>query len=273
MAQSDQYKSENGFIIFILYILQTITVSVEVFIRYKMGERYMTIIRSILLLFFFLLFTVSMDFFIDAFNTFLMGVFIATSLALSLVHAIKAKRRPSKNIEIHSYYNGIPLLQTLFPNQSETIVKTYIEPLFLLLLGVFLFVLGRYKIYPFYGIGLYITVVSLIFFVKSQIEYSIGRSRYLDIIDKKIEGEMLKDAIQGKNAAETKGFSLPVPKTMKPAARQNVEQMYRTLDPALQRLMSKSTEKEPVVELSKSFVETSRELPKDRDEENEITRD
>lgn len=173
-----------------------------------------------------------------------MGLFFFTSFVLAIIHAINAKKRHSKNVEIHSYYNGIPIIGFFLSNDiKESTIKSIIEPTILFLLGLILFVVGRYMIYEFYGIGLYLTCVGIIMFIKGQIEYNIQRNNYLDAFDKKIESETLKDAFEGKNAADNKGFSLPGPKSSNLENRRSVENMYRSLSPELQNLMNKVPEK------------------------------
>lgn len=251
MSQSKAYyKNESSFTIFILTILQTITVSLEVFIRVRMGERYMTILRATWMFCFFLLFWFVMSGWTDAFKTNGIAIFFFLSFFLAMTNAVIARRRHSKNIEIHSYYTGIPLLSMFFPNKEEITIKNFIEPLFLFIIGAILFTVGKYITYETYGLGAYITVVSFVLFIKNQIEYDIARNRYLDVVDKKIESEMLNDAIQGKNPADTKGFSIPGPKNTSQQNRKSVENMYRSLNPELKKLMDKGQEKQQDRDLS-----------------------
>lgn len=241
MSQSkSHYKNESSFTIFFLTLFQIITGSVEVFIRLQMGERYMTILRAVWMLFFFAFFAAIMNEFVIAFNTNTMGLFFFASFVLAIIHAINAKKRHSKNVEIHSYYNGVPIIGLFLSNDiKESTIKSIIEPTILFLLGVVLFVVGRYMIYEFYGIGFYLTCVGIIMFIKGQIEYNLERNRYLDAFDKKIESEVLKGALEGKDAADNKGFSLPGPKSTDLENRKSVENMYRSLSPELQKLMTK----------------------------------
>ena len=102
MSQSKYYKNESSLTVFFLTLFQIITGSVEVFIRLKMGERYMTVLRVAWILIFFSLFGAVMNEFVVAFNTAMMGLFFFTSFVLAIIHAINAKKRHSKNVEIHT---------------------------------------------------------------------------------------------------------------------------------------------------------------------------
>lgn len=269
MSQSkSHYKNESSFTIFILTVLQTITVSVEVFIRVRMGERYMTILRATWMFCFFMLFWFVMSGWTEAFSTNGMSIFYIVSFFLAMTNAVLARRRHSKNIELHSYYTGIPLLSVFFPNKKETTIKNFLEPLFLFVVGVILFSVGKYYTYETYGLGAYIAIVSIVLFIKNQIEYDIARNRYLDVVDKKIESEMLNDAIQGKNPADTKGFSIPGPKNTTQQSRKSVENMYRSLNPELKKLMDKGQEK-----LHDKDLSIERTPIQERDKSNDIERE
>ena len=111
-------------------------------------------------------------------------------------------------------------------------------------------------IYEFYGIGFYLTCVGIIMFVKGQIEYNITRNNYLDAFDKKIESEVLKDALEGKNAADTKGFSLPGPKSSNAENRESIENMYRSLSPGLQKLITKEPKEKVNINLEPTLENT-----------------
>lgn len=69
MSQSKYYKNESSLTVFFLTLFQIITGSVEVFIRLKMGERYMTVLRAAWMLIFFSLFGAVMNEFVVAFNS------------------------------------------------------------------------------------------------------------------------------------------------------------------------------------------------------------
>jgi len=258
-------KEESGSFIgaTITFIFRSLSLSFEVFLRKNIGERYLTIFHLIALFAFYILlvlFTVEK---IAAFDEFVVQGFFIVSLVVGIIHIIAAKKRHRKKIEIHSYYSGTPTISKYISNAEEHIIKMYYEPLAIVSWGIVMYYVGQHHYYSVYGLGLYFIGGSIVLFIKGQIEYYIGRNRYLDALDKKIESEMLSEALQGRSPKDTKGFSIPGVKNPSQKDRKKIEEMYRAIDPSLLRLMNQS--KELSLENEKDF--THKEPLKNRSKE------
>jgi hypothetical protein len=248
MSDKSKKESEFSFTHLLLTPFKAITLSLEVFIRKDIGERYFSpldLLMTIVLMGV-LVFAFSESY--ALFDTWLFTFFLCSFVAMGIIHISRASRRHKTNTEIHSYYAGEPLLSKIL-NMGEDRAKMYGEPAILLLLGILFVVGGKYIYYPTYGLGLYMIVGALFMLLKAQLEYYMQRTKYLDTVDSKIESEVLSDALEGKPASHNKGFSKPGPKMGKESARTNIEQMYRKLDGSLQNLMENDkgneTQKEP----------------------------
>jgi len=257
-------KNEQGaFITFILAFLRMMCMSVEVFIRKNIGERYISLLHTVGIVVVYMtlmIFTVSIT---PAFDTLLMHIFFLSSLVLVLYHVIKARLRHREEVEIHSYYGGTPLPVEFIPI-PENFFRIYLEPILILIIGVLLFFLGQTidDLYFLYGFGIYLAFVGVLMFIKAQIEYHIQRNNYLDLLDKKIESDAISDVMKGKNPKDTKGFAIPGEKPRSEDTRQKLVDMYKGIDPSLLKMMEKSPskDKEP-----NKVVERSNDKSKDID--------
>ena len=265
MAENNQQESQSAFLTyFILFPMKVITQSLEVFLRKQIGERYFTMLDLFISSMFLILLIFFTSSSIAMFDTTLFILFIVGFMTVGIIHIIQSFKRHGRNKEIHSYYAGTPIVSFFLP-VSESTARLYVEPFLLLAIGIPMMMAGKSSYYPLYGMGFYISLGAVLLIIKSQIEYAIHRSKYLDALDKKIESEALTDALEGKkSASDNKGFSIPGPKSKSPEIRKGIEDMYRSLDGNLQQLMENSKGNEPSVG-SRQEPSRHHEPPKDHE--------
>lgn len=255
-------KKETGaFTTFILAFLRMMCMSVEVFIRNNIGERYVSPLHVIGILIIYILIQTFALPITPAFDNNIIHAFFGISMILVILHVIRAKLRHRSDVEIHSYYGGTPVFVYFLPI-PENFFRVYLEPILIIGIGAICLVLGESDYYFLYGFGIYLMATGILMFIKAQIEYHIQRNNYLDLLDKKIESDAISDVMKGKNPKDTKGFAIPGGKTTSEDTRQRLVDMYKGIDPSLLKMMEKgqSQEKEP-----NKIVERSNDKSKDMD--------
>ncbi|MGB1216592.1 MAG: hypothetical protein ACPG5P_01880, partial [Saprospiraceae bacterium] len=228
----------QAFLGFVLFFLRMMCISVEVFIRANIGERYINILHALGVTTTYLLLVGLTKDLTPAFDTYIIDIFFSLSVILIILHVIAAKLRHRNGREIHSYYGGTPIL-TMYVPINENFFRTYLEPILVIIIGVIFFILGESGYYFLYGLGIFIVSTGILMFIKAQIESYIQRQAYLDMLDKKIESDAISDVMKGKNPKDTKGFAIPGQKSKSEDTRQTLIDMYRGIDPNLLKMMEK----------------------------------
>ena len=197
---------------------------VEVFLRKKFGERYITLAQSIGL---FIVMNLVYDGlrFLSAYifqsrlsnsgQTFLF-IFSLIFLGFAIKHRLEIKKygtaydfkRFSKSDgEIYSFWYEKVIGKKLGPIKiSYYTVVTLLEPLLVMIVGLVLY------IFPFTrAVGILLIFCGFVFGVRNFAKAQAGRNWVLDNIDKKISNEMKYDVFIGrKPKSETKGVYLPI---------------------------------------------------------------
>jgi hypothetical protein len=220
------------FIGLILFISSYGASIVEVFLRRKFGERYITFAQSITIFIF-------LPTIVYQFNQFFYGLFIlfgatryrSTSelntqilylylflliyLIASIIHRLEIKRYGTTyDFKRFSLSDGQvhPLIAKLIGKKFLGVkitmytVVTLLEPLVPIIVGIFLATIAPLKM-----VGIVLIISGLLFGLRNFHKAQQGRNWILDNIDKKILSEMQYDIfIKQKPQNETKGVCLPV---------------------------------------------------------------
>jgi len=246
---------------FILFFLRMMCISIEVFIRANIGERYINILHTLGITATYLLLVGLTKDLTPAFENHIVDGFFFISVILVVLHVIAAKLRHRNGQEIHSYYGGTPILVMFIPI-NENFFRIYLEPILVVIIGVIFMTLGEADYYSFYGLGIILMVSGVCMLIKAQIEAYMQRQAYLDMLDRKIEADAISDVMKGKNPKDTKGFTISGQKMKSEETRQKLVDMYKGIDPSLQKMMEKgqTPEKTP-----NKVVERSNDKGKDMD--------
>jgi hypothetical protein len=164
-------------------------------------------------------------------DSWILGLFFLGFVALGLLHQIAAWLRQRRGQRWHSRYSGTSHLAFLSPG-NPYIVQRYIEPGIAFVIGWLLF---NYLNRP---LGAWLIFASFCLAATEAINAKRARNRILDAIDAQIEAKHLGEALAGnKDAEDTEGFVLPVPKYFDKAQRAAIYDGMVTLDPALAAIM------------------------------------
>ena len=269
----------RGWWIFLRAIFSVTSFGIEVLLRRKFGERYLTFPiyfwTVLVALFWYLpfrplaisrLFTLDGDFG-ENLQTWwrVLGeeqvIYALILWLLGAIHISAIHRRNSKREKWHSYSNGISHLTALIP--YDRAVKMWVEPILVFLVGggLFLYTLIKFtRLFELgYGLGdvlslsswgslsLYFIVAALSLFGKGQIIHREQRKRYLDAVDAQIESEVMKELMDdgwGKydlwpKLQETYGVNLVAPPPQNEKEYNSLARMFTRLDPSLQELLDK----------------------------------
>ncbi len=195
----------------LLIVFGWLSVSVEVFIRYDFGERYLSVMRLFLAGFMMVtLFVLSSAF--SATVTFgrtsgpvnLFYIFFIAYIVLAIIHRLKIWLRYQRRIPWHSFSFGTSRLSALnlpvIGHDDWTLYRWY-EPILCLVLGWILLRIDR-------NLGNWIIVSSIALFMKNQMVYFHQRSRILDLIDAQIEGTYYNAAAFGESKSNAAGIAV-----------------------------------------------------------------
>jgi|GEM_PF-6591005 len=218
---------ENIIIRVITWIIDAISLNIEIFLRRDFGERYFSLFKALfgfIALFFIglLSYFTAEDVFVfrsrSLFSTapvntydleftpyLLWGVFV-----LYIVHLVSIILRNREGEYKHSYYMGksydfiekgsknSELLDVIFKNSlmRKFFSQVIFEPIAILLIGFFLTWLTFFKM-----LGIILTILSIVFLVKMQIIYQRFRNRILDLKDGQVISKHLNDVVN--NRVET----------------------------------------------------------------------
>ena len=216
LAGTNWYHYLRFLFMLLYWVAGWFTVSVVVFLRRDFGERYLSWPNlyagySVVFLFAF----VGNAAFAAVSQTGFSGLMIAFYLffiGLSFYHRFIIWRRRQQGVLWYSFYEGtshiealIDLLPQEFPAQlkpSDAVIKTWIEPLILGLVG---FALSQ--IDP--ATGSWLILCAIAFFIRERIEYWNTWQQVLNQIDGIIQGQFMHAALKGAPPEATQGFTLP----------------------------------------------------------------
>lgn len=226
---------------------------VEVFLRRKFGERYITLAQAIGIFFVIILafpmyvyiyltytsqltgitFSKKISLMTQASNGFL-TFFMLGFLALSIYHRLEIKRYGTAyDFKRFSISDGeiAPFWWNIIGQEIGSIKISYyhvvvlLEPAIPILLGLFFTLFSATKI-----TGLLLFICGFMFMVRNFHKAQQGRNWVLDNIDKKISNEMKYDVFIGKKPkSETKGVYLPIEL---PEDDETREALYRAVEGA-----------------------------------------
>ena len=242
----DPYGYLNFFFMFIQVVAGWLSVSVEVFLRYDFGERYLSWVR--LYFSYVTLGWVSLLTFSNRPQP-LLGFAMSLFLILSLVHRGRISYRNRKGIKWYSYNAGISWLDTLVrkyvPFVSEAFMYRFGEPIFLWLIsGIFV------SIDPIFTRWLFCSSFALA--LHRQIEYSNQRNAVLDAIDSQIESKIISSIVDGnevESIEESSGFTMvAVENEVSQDDTPTLSDMFSKVSPKLQAIIGKTDNSESTQE-------------------------
>jgi hypothetical protein len=208
----------------LLYMcMLALSITMEVFLRRRLGERYLNITICVMGLG--ACFAVML---VDAVVGPVLFVGVAAGV---IVHRVGIVRRRRTLDRWHSRSPGISWeFYRRLDKNDRRIVQLW-EPATVALPGVVLLSL------EFIG-GAYFIAAAVALIVKTSIEFAAARGKLLDAIDSQIESQHLAEAIQGTDDPEqTEGFVVPGASRWSDAERASVTDAYRRLSPDLDNLI------------------------------------
>jgi hypothetical protein len=226
LGGTDPWKKAEWALGLLSLLSSCFAVSVVAFIRKDMGERYFGWLN----LFFGYTVVANFTFLGSLFfraPSQLMTSFWVAFIAASLYHRWKIAKRNDAGQEWHSMYMGTSLLP--LPFSTETIFK-FIEPAVVFAAGHFL-----WDISP--QVGLWLTLAAAGLFVNNHIVYYNERQAILDMRDAQIESRFLSDALSGKPAAQTAGFTVAESSLKLMGQDARLKEAFANLSPELKNLL------------------------------------
>ncbi|MCA9733712.1 hypothetical protein KC799_16370 [candidate division KSB1 bacterium] len=230
----DPYGVLQPLLFFFQAVTGWVSVTVEVFLRFDFGERYLSWLR----LYFAYCLIVWFVFFNALANN--LGGWVGTVIGLfviaSLVHRTMIFMRNRRQEKWHSYSPGVGWLEIALGwlHLSHSVIYRFLEPLLVLVLG-FIFmaidgVLGTWFVIAAFSLG-----------IQRQLAYYTERNAILDVIDSQIESEQIASVLmEDRPVTETAGFTMmAVDKNMPVEEKKNLAVMFKGLDPVLLDAMDK----------------------------------
>jgi hypothetical protein len=197
LANTDPWRKAEWALGLLSLLSSCFAVSVVPFIRRDMGERYFGWLN----LFFGYTVVANFTFLGNLFfhgGSQLMTLFWLAFIAASLYQRWQIARKNAAGVQWHSMYMGTSLLPLPFP--PEKLFK-FIEPALVFAAGHFLWDFSP-------QVGCWLTLGAAGLFVNNHIVYHNERQAILDMRDAQIEAKYLTDALSGKPAAQTAGFTV-----------------------------------------------------------------
>lgn len=216
----------------------------EVLIRHSFGERYLSPQRVLMSLYSFqifgysynilgsimgfasplALFTSNFDLhtlFSNGTHSFLFKLFIWAYCLRCGWHLLEIWRRNLDRVEWHSYSYGLSYIEECLPWDlwrrlisfiPYRIVRQALEPtdvkIYCIVEPVACFFLAQ-ALWRVDGLlGIWMTISSISLAAKNILHYMEFRTRYLNLVDSRIEGQYMQQSLQGVNKRETAGFSV-----------------------------------------------------------------
>lgn len=216
------------------------SVTIEVFLRYRFGERYLQVMGS------FVGFFIFMSYIFKGLLTpwgegggfsILSLIVMSVFFVLTLWHQRDIAVRRKKGIRWHSRSSGVSWGFWKVLSKNPATVQMYLEP-------IFCYILGAIVIFIDQDLSIWLMVCSVSLFVRGQIEYTHARNRFLDTVDAAIESEQLTAAmVDLKPPEETEGLNMAgMARNLPREERQKIANMMGGIDPALREMMG---EKKP----------------------------
>jgi hypothetical protein len=188
-----------------MVLLSWLSVTLELFVRFNFGERYLSWLRLFLGLMIMEL-TTLVPRMIFAMIPFLGGptgsfspLFFRAAICLGIYHQWRIWRRNRQGIAWHSNSFGVSRLS--FLPVSDWMLYRFVEPGLCFIAGMLI-----KSVDPVTGIWVILASVAL--FVKNQMVFNAQRGRLLDVIDARIESAAMQGALEGRPKQETAGFSV-----------------------------------------------------------------
>lgn len=279
LAGANWFLFLQAILSFVYWVAGWFSMSVVVFLRKDFGERYLSWLNlfaaySVVWLFaginaFLWVFSQADDSSVNFSGTMftVYGLFILTSF----YHRFAIWLRLRRGELWHSFYEGtsflLPLTERLVarlfrsledtvfgqymaPRASAEVVHKWVEPVFLLLLGLIMSPIDT-------ATSGWLIISSIAFWVREQVEYFMVRQFVLDQVDSLIQGQFMQAALNGATPEESRGFTMS-PSAVKllnaaaeePAARRylqpEVSEAYGLLSPAEQDLLDAMPKARPM---------------------------
>lgn len=258
--QQDGYQKLVSILMLMHFVASWFVMSVVVFLRRDFGERYLSWVN--------LLFGYMIVAFFGGFGNAviayasgesasqIIGPFALAFIGLSIYHRRRIQKRIKTGIEWHSRYSGTPLLKTLdtsgkpwlkhITSLDEETINKWIEPGLILLLAI----LARNLHSTPMAVWLFLSGFSLL--LHEHISYYLQREWVLDGQDARIEARYYQEAVAGKPAQETAGYTIArshreiinATRATKaePEHETKAADPFETLSPDLKNIMDKGEE-------------------------------
>ena len=217
-----------------------LAVSAEVFCRHTFGVRY---VNDLLISFgIFLLFVFTVGSLSGNKSPFL-KIYLALYSVLICYHIVSMFRRQNQAVHSHSIGSPWPFWRHL--NLKPMLLNLLVEPGCVWLIGYSLF--SRDEV-----LSLWIQLSALSLLAKRAISEWNKWHHLMDVLDTRIEGERLNEAVRERSAprARTTSGTTPVsagqaPEQPRPPGEHSLDSIFGNLDPALRRIFTPSSA-EPV---------------------------
>jgi hypothetical protein len=188
-----------------MVLLSWLSVTLELFVRFNFGERYLSWLRLFLGLMIMEL-TTLVPRMIFAMIPFLGGptgsfspLFFRAAICLGIYHQWRIWRRNRQGIAWHSNSFGVSRLS--FLPVSDWMLYRFVEPGLCFIAGMLIKFIDPVT-------GIWVILASVALFVKNQMVFNAQRGRLLDVIDARIESAAMQGALEGRPKQETAGFSV-----------------------------------------------------------------
>lgn len=256
-----EFRRLNALFRGLVYLLcWSMSMSVQVFLHYRFGERYLRLLQATIAAGIILLIGAmipmmfqttqeaplpAQSFFLDARDAqalqeprgesrhvisgglaMLHVLFLGVAI---MIHHHLAVRRRKKNIRWYSRSSGLfwPIWGRVRGADKPGRVESVYEPALCAILGIVILANG-----VLYGLILVMAAVAII--VKGQIEMNLFRERLLDMVDQQIESEHMSKALSGHSPPEeTEGFVMPGAGTWSPSEQETIAAAYRKVEEQL----------------------------------------
>jgi hypothetical protein len=187
------------------FLVWSVSLTVEVFLRRRIGERYLAIgpvLGGLLSIFILAAPGPGVVNPTAAFQD--IFIYAMIYIALVIVHRVAIMHRNRQGVRWHSRSSGLPWPTWRHLTKHVFRIHIIYEPLFCFVAG---FLIASIFQRP---LGGYFMFAGVMLFIKSAMEYSAARTQLLDAIDSQIESEHMAEALAGsKTPEETDGFIVP----------------------------------------------------------------
>ena len=256
-----EFKKLNALFHGLVYLLcWSMSMSVQVFLHYRFGERYLRLLQATIATCIIMLvgYTIpaiiivkeaapppAQFTFFDApqaepprgpdstFGHAISGLLSLLHILLMgvaiVIHQRLAMRRRKQNIRWYSRSSGLfwPIWGRVRGADKPGRVESVYEPALCAIPGIVLLASG-----VLYGLVLLMAAVAII--VKGQIEMNVFRERLLDMVDQQIESEHMSKALSGQSSPEeTEGLVMPGAGTWSPSEQETIAAAYKKVEEQL----------------------------------------